>query len=189
MQQRLLRSLWLAVVIVVACPASTQPHSFLVILRYNNVDIRIRRGIHACVIVGEDGQYHMESMPWDEQPNRKNTKVFTGRLSEDSLASLRDLLSARELLLLGDVEPTHEHTMIANSLEAVSLRILRNSTQQEVAYLDVDHSRSFPPPVRAFIPWLQNVISHKGEAAKGVVPNSCQFLEATPDFHPQLRPR
>jgi hypothetical protein len=176
--------------VVLQAPAQAPPpRSFMVVIGVAAADLGRGKGTRACVIVGDDGQYHLESLPWHSKPNKKNTQVFVGMLSEEMRQRLTALTQNRELALLNDHKSSYYPYLSQKYVERIQLRIHREAKIQELSYAATDQSGAIPDIVGAFIPWLEALQQNAGEPLKDAEPNSCRFLDAHPGFTPQLQRR
>jgi hypothetical protein len=152
-------------------------------------DIGQGKATRTCVIIGDDGQYHLEALPWRNKPNKKNTRVFVGRLSEEMRQQLNALTENQKLVQLGDHKSSYYPDLSQKYVERILLRIHRADKVQEVSFAATDRNGSIPEVVGAFIPWLEALEQNPGDLLKEAEPNFCRFLDPTADFVPHLQRR
>jgi hypothetical protein len=169
--------------------AQTKSGSYLAIVRWTHVNPS-EGGTSTCIIVGTDGQYHMESTPEmkkssKEKDKDKKLRVSTGYLPDEYFDQFKKLVEARELLDIGST-PTPRELVWEKETDAIVLSIHRTNGSQDVGFPNADGKHPAPPAVSAFLPWVRAVRNLDDMLIKDPESNLCHALEPTADFLPQM---
>jgi len=166
--------------------AQTKSGSYLAIVKWTHI-VPDEGGSTTCVIVGSDGQFHLESIP-DSRKVRKNKAkpiIATGFLPDEYLEQLKRLLDTKELIDMGSPEPPSE-LVWRRETDAIVLSIHRQTGSQDPWYANADGSHPMPKPIAAFIPWVKAVSSLNDNLVQNPELNMCHALEPTETLLPQL---
>jgi len=169
--------------------AQDAPRSFLAYVHVIHVDLSQNKETDACLIVGDDAQFRYEAWPGLQGiSDRRNVKVYLGRLSPDAFSQFKSLVEARELVSMQSPE-SHGTMLASHDYEVVSLRIHRDGASQELVFMSADDNGAMPPAVRAFVPWVEDLRKSFGRPNRRAEVRACMGLDATPDFTPHLQKR
>jgi hypothetical protein len=176
-------------VLAMSASSTAQTQSYFLMFRVAGSNLHSGKHSNTCVIVGDDGQFRLEILSQMGTPNKKNTKVFTGIMSAELHSNVKALAESESLVALGNVPPNQQMKIVKDEVHLVALRVRRHTDTQEIAYVVSDGKPEVPAPVKAFEPWLKALLESKGDVLKDAEPNSCRFLDAPPNFKPELQRR
>ncbi len=164
-----------ALVLLFAFSGHAQTRNFHVLLRTMKTNIPTKETAKSCVIVQDNGQYRYEELPGFQRPTPQNSKVFVGNLSPELKKQLESLVDKKDLISLGSVKPAHWKMQARQSMELVSLNVRRGgASEQELNYFVADNKGAIPPPVEAFVPWIQSLKRQVGTPVKDAQPDMCK---------------
>ena len=175
-----------AVSLVGTAQGQTKSGSYLAIVKWTHI-MPNEGGTVTCIIVGIDGQYHMEFTPELPKPSKAKPKlkVSTGFLPDDYFEQFKKLIESKDLIEIGTTPPPPE-LVWEKETDAVVLSIHRNNGAQDVVGANYDGKHPVLRPVSAFVPWVKEVRNLDDMLVKDPEPNSCRSLEPTGDYLPQL---
>jgi hypothetical protein len=174
-------TLTLAFFLFSALAVQAQTRNFHVLLRTMRTIVPTQESAKACVIVQDNGQYRYEELPSFQKPTPQNSKVYTGNLSPELKKQLQALVNEKDLISLGTVKPAHWAMQARQSMELVSLNVRRGgASEQELNYFVTDSKGAIPPPVQAFVPWMQSLKRQLGTPVKDAQPDTCKVAAEAP---------
>lgn len=163
--------------------AQTTSGTYLAIVRWTHLPLQ-GKGQTACIIVGADGQFHMESAAASLHKHRQPVTMRAGYLSEESFQQLKNLLDDDDLIALGSNSPPAV-VVVRQETEMIGLRVHREKDMQELTFADGDGKHPTPASVLAFVGWIKD-IEGVGDPLDDKETNLCRSLEANSNFVPQL---
>jgi hypothetical protein len=166
-----------------AIAAGAQEPSYAVLFRVTDSKLRPEPSSTTNCVIVENGSYRLEVKNGTGKAEKRNTSIFLGKLPDQVSERLRVLIAAPELVALGDVKMSKEPQAFTDALQIVGLRVRRESTVQQVSYMNGDGTQSIPAPVKAFIPWLKSLLKDN-RPIKDTDPNSCQSLDPAGNTKP-----
>jgi len=165
--------------------AQTKSGTYLAIVSWTHITPS-DGGVKTCIIVGSDGQYHMETIDTSSKAKDKGKPhVSTGFLPDEYFEQFQRMVEAKELIALGSPEPPAE-MVFQRETDAIVLSVHRGNGAQDLMQSDFDGKHPVARAVSAFVPWLKQVKNFNDFLVKDAEPNSCRILEPTGDYLPQL---
>ena len=117
--------------------------------------VRVQRKTprHAiCVLLRQDGQFHMETT------SRDRTKVLEGSLGSSELRKVHRMLDSRGIPELSQDKPVPSETTRVSQI--VQISIFRTDHWQNLVFMDENGSQSVPRSLSPLLNWLGSLETH-----------------------------
>jgi hypothetical protein len=101
------------------------------LLRVSSLTIGSREALEECVFLADDGSFHFERRTQKNGRKQLNTGIFAGKITDQEISQLREVLADPALKKLGHREPSG-HTSVAMLGDVVEISIARAGGTQRL---------------------------------------------------------